>query len=98
MRQPGILQSNERTNLQDFPPHACLDRSQLQNVKSSMMTMHSLHSFVTFSRDLQTQGRLPLGPFTISPGGGTVPAGGNALISVECTPESDVPRKFEEVN
>jgi hypothetical protein len=49
------------------------------------------------SRDAPTQGRLQVGPFTIAPAFAMIMPGGNATVSVECIPESDIPRKFEEV-
>ncbi len=50
-----------------------------------------------FSRDAPTQGRLQVGPFIIAPAFAMIMPGGNIVVSVECLPESDVPRKFEEV-
>ncbi|CAF3973374.1 unnamed protein product, partial [Rotaria sp. Silwood1] len=47
-------------------------------------------------KDVPTQGRLQVGPFTISPAFAMIMPGGNTTVSVECIPESDVPRKFEE--
>ena len=85
-----------QTNNNDI--HRLIIFISLVSLNSFSYSNNVLKIVKSFFRDLQTQGRLPLGPFTISPGGGTVPAGGNALISVECMPESDVPRKFEEVS
>ncbi|CAF1106189.1 unnamed protein product [Rotaria sordida] len=48
------------------------------------------------SRDVPTQGRLQVGPFIISPAFAMIMPNGNTTVSVECIPESDVPRKFEE--
>ncbi|CAF3557720.1 unnamed protein product, partial [Rotaria sp. Silwood2] len=47
-------------------------------------------------KDVPTQGRLQVGPFIISPAFAMIMPGGNTTVSVECIPESDVPRKFEE--
>jgi hypothetical protein len=55
------------------------------------------NSNFVFSRDAPTQGRLQVGPFTIAPAFAMIMPGGNATVSVECIPEFDVPRKFEEV-
>ncbi|CAF3321831.1 unnamed protein product [Rotaria socialis] len=48
------------------------------------------------TRDAPTQGRLQVGPFIISPAFAMIMPNGNTTVSVECIPESDVPRKFEE--
>lgn len=96
-RQRGIDASNFDEKLICKVFFLCVCRSITSWRKKTFEKQKTNFFVICFSRDLQTQGRLPVGPFTISPGGGTVPAGGNALISVECTPESDVPKKFEEV-
>jgi len=56
-----------------------------------------LYFYFVFSRDVPTQGRLQVGPFIISPAFAMIMPGGNATVAIECIPESDVPRKFEEV-
>jgi len=56
-----------------------------------------IYSSLMSFRDAPTQGRLQVGPFIVSPAFAMIMPGGNASVSVECLPESDVPRKFEEV-
>ncbi len=61
-----------------------------------MIKLFSYFNFL-FYRDAPTQGRLQVGPFIVAPAFAMIMPGGNAVVSVECIPESDVPRKFEEV-
>ena len=52
---------------------------------------------MVFCRDMPAQGRLQVGPFTISPAFAMIMPGTSTTVSVEYIPDSDVPRKFEEV-